>query len=434
MSDTTVMTYTKNERRLVAWSAIFGFGLDFYNLIIFSFLFGAVLSSLHITLPQAGIVVSMTLASSVVGGILIGWLGDKIGRKNALLGTLLLLAAGAILSALAWDFTSLLIFRIIAGIGVGGEWGAGIVLLNEVWENRRRGVGSGIVQASAAGGVALASVVAAYSLSHYSPDTAWRISVAVGGLPLVLVVFIRSKMPESQLWAEYRRMKKLGKLPAEKIAEKTPIIEIFKGASLRYFIIGTLAMGGYAVSYLSITIFMPLLMSKGLGATPDVIRNLSLAWAVALATGMIVSGYISDAHGRKRSCVLATLLCIVGLVGIYVTGGTKFEGNFLSWSLFWWYFIWGLAQGSVGQFGAWFSELFPVELRSTGTSTTYTTGRLIGSSAPYLVPAIAASFGSLLDAMMISMVGAAVSLIAVLLLPETAGRRFAVVESKERTT
>jgi len=184
MSDIAAMTYTKNERRLVAWSAIFGFGLDFYNLIIFSFLFGAVLSSLHITLPQAGIVVSMTLASSVVGGILIGWLGDKIGRKNALLGTLFLLAAGAILSALAWNFTSLLIFRIIAGIGVGGEWGAGIVLLNEVWDNRRRGLGSSVVQASAAGGVALASIVAAYSLTHYSPDTAWRISVAVGGLPL----------------------------------------------------------------------------------------------------------------------------------------------------------------------------------------------------------------------------------------------------------
>ena len=96
-----------------------------------------------------------------------GWLGDKIGRKNALLWTLLLLALGSILSAAAWDFASLLTFRIITGIGVGGEWGAGMVLLNEVWDSRRRGVGSAIVQAMSSAGTAMASIAATLALDLF---------------------------------------------------------------------------------------------------------------------------------------------------------------------------------------------------------------------------------------------------------------------------
>jgi MFS family permease len=432
MDNVAAIPYTAQEKRLVAISAILGFGLDFYNLIIISFLFAVILSSLHITLTQAGIVVSMTLASSIVGGILVGWLGDKIGRKNALLATLLLLAAGAILSAFAWDFTSLLIFRIIAGIGVGGEWGAGIVLISEVWDNRRRGLGSAYVQANAAGGVILASAVAAYSLSHFSPDMAWRVAVAVGGLPLFLMIFVRWKMPESRLWQEYKQREAKGELPPEKIAEGASIVEVLKGASLRYLIIGTFVMGGYVIGYQSITIFMPLLLGKTLGASPEIIRNVTVLWALALAGGMILFGYIGDAYGRKVSVVVAATLGIIGFVGIYVVGATKFDGSILTWSVFWWYVIWGIAQGSAGQFGAWFSELYPVELRSTGTSGIYNLGRLVGSIAPYAVPALAAAFGNLLHAMMFGLIGALVCLIATLMLPETGGRRFAVVESKER--
>ncbi len=432
MNNLATTPYTAQEKFFVATSAILGFGLDFYNLIIMSFLFVVIQSSLHISLTQAGIVVSMTLASSIIGGILVGWLGDKIGRKNALLATLLLLALGALLSAVAWDFTSLLVFRTIAGIGVGGEWGAGIVLLSEVWTSRHRGVGSASVQASAAVGVIFASLVAGYTLSHFSPDMAWRVAVAVGGLPLLLMVLVRWKMPESRLWLQYKQLEARGELPPEKTAERSPIVEILRGASLRYLVIGTLVTGGYVIGYQSVTVFMPTLMGKVLGAGPEAIRNLNMLWAVALACGMMLFGVIGDAFGRKLSVVAATILGIVGFAGIYSVGGNKFDGSVLSWSLFWWYAIWGVAQGSIGQFGAWFSELYPVELRSTGTSGIYNLGRLIGAIAPYAVPALAAAFGGLLDAMMFGVIGAVVCLVCALLLPETGGRRFAVIEGKER--
>src|SRR3954462_13421072 len=175
MTDT--LSYTPRERKFVMWSAILGYAFDFYNLIVVAFLLGPIQKSLNVTLAQTGLIVGLTLAASGLGGIGFGWLGDKIGRKNALLWTLLLLALGSIASALAWDFASLLTFRIITGIGVGGEWGAGMVLLNEVWDNRRRGVGSAIVQAMSSAGTAMASLAATTALTTLPIDTAWRVAL-----------------------------------------------------------------------------------------------------------------------------------------------------------------------------------------------------------------------------------------------------------------
>lgn len=425
-------TYTDRERMFVAWSAILGYAFDFYNLIIMAFLLDSIQKSLGIGLPATGIIVSATLAASVFGGVLFGWLGDRIGRKQALLATLVLLAAGSLLSALSWNFVSLLVFRIITGIGVGGEWGAGIVLLNEVWDSRRRGLGSSVVQGMSGAGTALASIAATVMLAHFDPDTAWRTSFAIGGLPLLLMVFVRSKMPESRLWLEYQHRRKTRDLPPEKLAESSPLLEIFKGASLRYFILATIVAGGSIINYQSISIFIPTLL-RDLGTPLPTLRSATLVFSLATAVGMIATGLVSDELGRRLAVLLSTIIGIVGLIGIYFGGADRYPGDLGSWSLFWAYLMWGFGQGAIGQFGPWFAELYPVEIRSTAASTIFTSGRLIGSIAPYAVPAIAAALGSLRDAMMLALVGSVVSLAITLLLPETVGRSFAVVEGKERT-
>jgi MFS family permease len=424
--------YTPRERKFVAWSAVLGYAFDFYNLIIMAFLLTQIQRSLGMTLPQTGLIVSMTLTASVIGGVGIGWLGDKIGRKNALLASLALLAAGSILSAFAWDFTSLLIFRILAGIGVGGEWGAGMVLLNEVWRSHGRGFGSCLVQAMSAAGTALAVIVATWALTNLSEDQSWRAALLFGGIPIFLMIFVRAKMPESRLWTEFDRLRKSGQLPPEKRAEKNALIEIFRGASLRYFLLGTLMCGCYIISYQAVSIFMPTLMIRDLGASPGVVREVTLIWCLFSASGLLLAGYFSDRIGRKGAIIGSTIVCIAGFAAFYLYGRAPYPGSVFGWSLFWCYALWGLGQGSIGVFGPWFAELFPVELRSTGASVTFTAGRLVGSIMPYLVPVLAASFGSLFDAMMCGVTGAVLSLGFALFLPETAGRKFAVIESKER--
>jgi MFS family permease len=425
------LTYTDRERSFVTWSAILGYAFDFYNLIIMAFLLMQIQKSLGMTLPQTGLIVPMTLAGSVIGGVGIGWLGDAIGRKNALLASLALLAAGSVLSAFAWDFYSLLAFRFITGVGVGGEWGAGMVLLNEVWRSEQRGFGSCVVQAMSAAGTAIAVLVATFALTHLGENESWRAALLFGGLPILLMIFIRAKMPESRLWSEYERLRKSGTLPPERARERASIVEILHGASLKYFIIGTLMCGAYIISYQAISIFMPTLMIGDLHANPGAVRNVTLIWSAFSATGLLLAGLPSDRIGRKLAVVASTCICILGFAAIYLYGRVDYPGAVLSWPLFWGYALWGLGQGSIGVFGPWYSELFPVELRLTGTSVTFTTGRLIGSAMPYLVPVIAALLHDLFAAMMFGVIGAVLSLLFALFLPETAGRTFAVIEGKE---
>ena len=424
--------YTPRERRFIATSAILGYGFDFYNLIIMTFLLTQIQKSLGLTLPQVGLVGAMTLTASVVGGIAIGWLGDLIGRKNALLVSLALLAAGSVLSAFAWDFSSIMWFRIITGVGVGGEWGAGMVLLNEVWRSHGRGLGSCLVQAMSAAGTAFAVLVATYALTHLDPDRAWRAGFLVGGLPVLLMIFIRAKMPESRLWSEYERLRKSGRLPPEKRVARTSIIEIFRGASLKYFILGALMCGAAVINYQAITFFIPTLMLRDLHADPATLRTVTLIFSVFSATGLLVAGYASDRIGRKHAIVGSSIVSIAGFIAFMLFGRSPYSGSVLGWPLFWSYMFWALGQGTFGIFGPWYSELFPVELRSTGASTTFTAGRLVGSAMPYLVPVIAASIHDLFNAMMFGVIGAALSLVFALFLPETAGRKFSVIEGKER--
>jgi MFS family permease len=425
-------TYTSRERRFVTWSALLGYAFDFYDLIIMSFLLTQIQKSLSMTLPQTGLIVAMTLTASVVGGVGIGWIGDRIGRKNALLASLALLTAGSVLSAFAWDFTSLLVFRILTGIGVGGEWGAGMVLLNEVWRSHGRGFGSAVVQSMAAAGTAIAVLVATYALTNLSEDQSWRAALLFGGLPVALLIFVRAKMPESRLWSAYDQLRQLGQLPAEKRAEKIALIEIFRGSSLKYFAFGTLMCGFYIISYQSISIFIPTLILRELHATPDVLRTVTLLTSVFLAGGLLLAGYVSDRIGRKRAIIYSTVVCILAFVAFYLFGRSNYPGSVFGWSLFWCYALWSLGQGSIAVFGPWYSELFPVELRSTGASTTFTAGRLVGSAMPYLVPVLAAQLHDLFSAMMFGVIGALLSLLFAQFLPETAGRKFAVIEGKDR--
>jgi MFS family permease len=425
-------TYTPRERRFIATSAILGYGFDFYNLIIMTFLLSQIQTSLGLTLPQVGLVGAMTLTASVVGGIAIGWLGDLIGRKNALLISLALLAAGSVLSAFAWDFSSIMWFRIITGIGVGGEWGAGMVLLNEVWRSHGRGLGSCVVQAMSAAGTAFAVLVATYALTHLSPDQAWRAGFLVGGLPVLLMIFIRAKMPESRLWSDYERLRRSGQLPDEKRAARSAIVEIFRGASLKYFLLGALMCGAAVINYQAITFFIPTLILRDLHANPAALREVTLIFSVFSATGLLAAGYVSDRIGRKLAIVGASVVSIAGFIAFMMFGRAVYPGSVLAWPLFWCYMLWALGQGTFGIFGPWYAELFPVELRSTGASTTFTAGRLVGSAMPYIVPLLAAYYHDLFDAMMFGIVGAMLCLTFALVLPETAGRKFAVIEGKER--
>jgi MFS family permease len=247
------------------------------------------------------------------------------------------------------------------------------------------------------------------------------------------MIYVRLWMPESRLWLEYERLRQAGQLPPEKANEASPVLEMLRGAAGRYVLIGTIAWGAYVVGYQSVTVFMPALMTRSLGATGEVVRSATVIYSLLVSVAMLGVGWYSDRLGRKSGVLVPTVVAILGFAGLYAAGGTRYPGSIWAWPLFWCYLLWGLGQTAACMFGPWMSELFPVEMRSSAVSTVYTMGRAIGAIAPYVVPAAAASLGgNLLLGMMFGLVGSIICLIAILLLPETAGRRFAVVEGKER--
>ena len=187
--------YSRREQITIIVSCMLGFALDLYDVLILPFIMSSIQKSLNISLTYVASITSVTLIGSVIGGAVFGAIGDKLGRKNALQLTLAVFAVGSIASAFSWNYWSLAALRFITGIGLGGEWGAGMVLFNEAWNKDRRGLGSAFIQGSAVLASASASIVGIWAITSFSQDWGWRVALLTGGSPIILMVFIRFFMP-----------------------------------------------------------------------------------------------------------------------------------------------------------------------------------------------------------------------------------------------
>jgi SHS family lactate transporter-like MFS transporter len=189
------------------------------------------------------------------------------------------------------------------------------------------------------------------------------------------------------------------------------------------------------VGFQAISVFMPTLMTRSLGATLDVVRNITIATGLTGSSVMLFIGWRSDRLGRKFGVVAPTLIAIGAYISLYLVGGDKYPGSITAWPFFWCYLAWTVGQASACMYGSWLSELFIVEIRASAVATVYTVGRGLGAISPIIVPALAAAMGgTLLNGMMtVGLFGSVVCLVSVIALPETAGRTFAVIEPKERT-
>src|ERR1700722_4860121 len=148
-ADMNVTDYTASQRYAIMISAMLGYILDFYDVLIFPFLLPAIQRSMSLSLTQVGSLQALTLFGSAVGGAIFGIIGDRLGRKTSLQLTIVLFSVAAIISAFAWNYWSLAAMRLITGIGLGGEFGVGMVLFNEAWKKSSRGLGAAALQGCA---------------------------------------------------------------------------------------------------------------------------------------------------------------------------------------------------------------------------------------------------------------------------------------------
>lgn len=401
-----------------------GFALDLYDVLIMPFLMPSIQRSMGISLGEVAALTTITLIGSVLGGGVFGWLGDRVGRKAALQWTLVVFAAASIGSAFAWSFSSLMVLRFVVGIGLGGEWGAGMVLFNEIWNPQRRGLGTALIQGSATIAAACASVVGLWAVGSFSIEWGWRIGLLTGGAPVLLAVFIRFWMPESQAWQQFDRARKAGGVPDT----GNTFVAMFRGRLKFISIASALWLTAYMFCYYSVVVFVPSLMLKVLHTPLEVVRSTMVIAAIVGGLSYIVMGWINDRFGRRFGAVVPSAFWLVALGILFIAPDARYGGTLLRWPIFWLPVVFAMGSSALGVVGAWLSELYPIEVRATAVSCTYMFGRAVGSLAPILVPLAASQAGGeLARGMLIALPAALIFLILSFVLPETRGRKLTAV-------
>ena len=186
-----------------------GWLFDFYDLMLFSFLLIPIKKTLGLGEASLSLLLGSTLAATALGGVVFGYLADRFGRKTVLTWTILVYSLGTLACGFAQGLVWLLVFRVITGLGVGGEWATGQTLVGETFPARMRARFAAVMQTGAPLGIALASVVGGFVepalASRFGPEWGWRGCFLLSVLPALLVVVIRRWMPESDVWEERQR-------------------------------------------------------------------------------------------------------------------------------------------------------------------------------------------------------------------------------------
>src|SRR5437667_1100069 len=189
---------TSAQRRTLLAAAL-GWMLDAFDAMLYALVLTYIMRDLGMSKAVAGSLGSLTLLASGIGGVGFGFLADRIGRKRALMLSILTYSACSFASGLSTSILMLAVFRFILGLGMGGEWNTGATLVAETWPTELRAKAISIVQSSWAIGYALAARVAWAVLRYYN----WRVVFFVGILPALMTLWIRSSVPESAMWQEH---------------------------------------------------------------------------------------------------------------------------------------------------------------------------------------------------------------------------------------
>jgi MFS family permease len=375
MASTTLPTISQvtpaQKRTLIA--AALGWGLDGFDVLLYSNVQIHVMNALGIhSKAIAGLPNAFMLLASGIGGILFGFIADRIGRTKALMLSILTYSLCSLGSGFSTSIVVLIGFRFVLGLGMGGEWNTGATLVAETWPTHLRARAIAIVQSAWAWGLAAAAVVAWVVIDRLHQN--WRFVFFVGVLPALVTLWIRRSVPESEMWQQHR----------EQATTRAPFSEVFSPRFrkqtiflLLLNIFGLFAWWGL-FSWMPPYLTLPIEKGgRGLSMmnTTTLLVTLNL---VGMFPGYLCYGWFADKLGRKRSLILYTL-CAAGLIPLYAAARTPWI--ILVLGAFVGFFGTGFFAGS-GIIG---SELFPTRVRARALGFTYNGARALSCVAPYTI-------------------------------------------------
>ncbi|CAB3780028.1 Putative metabolite transport protein YjhB [Paraburkholderia caffeinitolerans] len=370
-------------RALIA--SVLGYAMDGFDLLMLGFMLPAISADLHLSGAQAGSLVTWTLVGAVVGGIVFGLLSDRFGRVRVLTWTILVFAVFTGLCALSRGYTDLLIYRTIAGIGLGGEFGIGMALVAEAWPDRLRARASSYVGLGWQVGVLAAALLTPWLL----PLIGWRGMFAIGLLPAVVSFIVRRSVEEPELFVAHRAR-------VERMQARAPAHE--RGAWLRALRLlvadARTARASLGVTvlcsvqnfgYYGLMIWLPAYLSKSFGYSLTKSGLWTAVTVLGMALGIWLFGVAADRFGRRPTFLFYQVGAVV-MVYVYAHLSTPFA-----------LLIGGAAMGvfvngMIGGYGALISELYPTAARATAQNVLFNIGRAVGGFGPLAVGAMAARY------------------------------------------
>ncbi|HVG67054.1 MAG TPA: MFS transporter [Gaiellales bacterium] len=366
---------TRARRAFIA--ASLGWMLDSFDVMLYSLVLASLIQDpvLQLSTSVAGQLGAVTLLAAAAGGVAFGVIADRIGRKRALMAAVLIYSVFTAACGFAQTVPQLALFRILLGLGMGGEWATGVALVSETFPARHRGKALAFVQSSWAIGYGLAALVNWIVM----PVWGWRGVFFVGVLPALFTLWIRRKIEEPALWHQTAPQERgdIGALFRPGIAATTVFIILMNACCL----FGWWGLNLWVPAYLNLPV-----ERGGVGLSSATMSQFVIFMQVGMWLGYISFGYIADAIGRKRAYVLFVLTAAL-LLPLYGVLRTP-----------WMLLLLGplvafFGTGYYSGVGAVIAELYPTSVRATAAGVCYNVGRIASAAAPFVVGSMAASQG-----------------------------------------
>jgi MFS family permease len=412
IEDTSLLAFYRDmnqpERRTF-WACAAGWALDGMDFMIYPLVIGTIITLWKVDAGTAGLAGTVTLLASAVGGWLGGYLSDRIGRVKTLQITILWFSFFSLVCAFVQNFDQLLVARALLGLGFGGEWAAGAVLMGEAIRAQYRGRAVGSVQSGWAVGWGLAVLSQAILFSYLPAEIAWRWMFAIGALPALLVFYLRRYVTEPEIAAATRiKQVAAGDSPA--------LWEIFTPSVIKTTILASLMATGCQGGYYAVTFWVPRFLTTERKLSIVGSTGYLAALIIGSFVGYLVGAWLADRIGR-RNLFLTFSLGAIAIVLLYTQLPLT---NEILWLLG--FPLGFFASGYFSGVGAFLTELYSTRLRGSGQGFCYNFGRGIGALFPFMVGWLSTST-TLANAIAIFAVAAySLLFLAAFALPETRGK------------
>lgn len=385
---------TKYQKK-VLFSTSAGIALENMDIMFLAFSLSSIITTFGISSTLAGFISTITNLGMLVGGIFFGLMADRFGRVKVFSYTVLLFSIASVLMYFASNIYLVYLFRFIAGIGAGGEYGACMALLSESISKKHLGIATSIAGVGAQVGAALAAILASFII----PTLGWEMLYVIGVLPIFMVLYIRRDLKEPEAFHDNQKEQKSSCL-ADLFTTKELALQT-SGLSIMV----TVQIAGY----FGLMNWLPSIMQQRLNLSVSGSSLWMVCTILGMSLGMLTFGTIMDKIGPQIAFAIFLLFSSVS-VYLLILATNKF--TLVAAAMIVGYFI----NGMYGGYGAIISSLYPTTIRATANNFIMNLGRAIGGFSSILIGFLIDHY-SLTAVMLFLTIIYLISLAVVLLLP-----------------